>query len=196
MTDSIERNGSCQVCQHLQRGQIEDLLANEVSLNDIASKFGIERTAVFRHWRHHVSADRKKKLAVVDGAAVRHPSLVVGPRGSQLHRKVKRLEIIDRKIIAMDEVDTRNVAGLAQLILAAERIEDWIEKKLDQEDAQHHRGRIFEGEVVNGDDSRFEAEVLSELQDDPERLARLERRLRGNTVDTPALPAPAQEAAA
>jgi hypothetical protein len=49
----------CTVCQHAERWRIELLKAGGASLDSLASKFGVSRDAIDRHWHRHVSAELK-----------------------------------------------------------------------------------------------------------------------------------------
>lgn len=49
----------CQVCRHDERWRIELLRAGGASLDSLASKFGIHRDAIHRHYRDHVSDELK-----------------------------------------------------------------------------------------------------------------------------------------
>lgn len=44
---------SCSICAHLDRGRIDQDLAGEQSLGTIASRFGVTKSALFRHSRGH-----------------------------------------------------------------------------------------------------------------------------------------------
>jgi hypothetical protein len=49
----------CQVCRHEERWRIELLRAGGASLDSLASKFNLDRDAVWRHWKNHVSDEAK-----------------------------------------------------------------------------------------------------------------------------------------
>jgi hypothetical protein len=53
------RLSRCQVCRHQDRWRIELLRAGGASLDSLADKFGVDRDAIWRHWRDHVSAEAK-----------------------------------------------------------------------------------------------------------------------------------------
>ena len=57
-------NGKCEVCQHLERARIELLLAGGASAKSVAVKFKTNYYAVWRHWRKHVSDERRAALAL------------------------------------------------------------------------------------------------------------------------------------
>src|SRR5436190_481247 len=45
----------CQVCRHDERWRIELLRAGGASLEALATKFGLHKDAIHRHWRDHVT---------------------------------------------------------------------------------------------------------------------------------------------
>jgi hypothetical protein len=49
----------CQVCRHQDRWRIELLRAGGASLDSLATKFELDRDAIWRHWQKHVSAEAK-----------------------------------------------------------------------------------------------------------------------------------------
>jgi hypothetical protein len=52
------------VCGHDERWRIELLRAGGASLDALATKFGLSRDAIGRHWRDHVTADMKRTYLV------------------------------------------------------------------------------------------------------------------------------------
>jgi hypothetical protein len=61
---SVEPNGRCKVCAHLERSRIELLLAGGAGQRPLARKFGLTHHALGRHWRTHVSAERRTALQI------------------------------------------------------------------------------------------------------------------------------------
>jgi hypothetical protein len=49
----------CQVCRHDERWRIELLRAGGASLESLATKFGVDRDAIWRHWQNHVTDEMK-----------------------------------------------------------------------------------------------------------------------------------------
>src|SRR5258705_3263698 len=49
----------CQVCRHDERWRIELLRAGGASLDSLAKKFNVDRDAIWRHWRDHVTDQAK-----------------------------------------------------------------------------------------------------------------------------------------
>jgi hypothetical protein len=56
---SRPRKIHCQVCDHDERWRIELLRAGGASLDSLATKFGVHRDAIWRHWQKHVSDEMK-----------------------------------------------------------------------------------------------------------------------------------------
>jgi hypothetical protein len=52
-------NWRCQVCRHEQKWRIELLRSAGASLDSLAAKFGVDRDAIWRHWRGHVTDEAK-----------------------------------------------------------------------------------------------------------------------------------------
>lgn len=57
--------GQCKTCTHADRGRIEVALANGVSAMAAARQFDISPHSIWRHWRSHVTQQRKDRLRVV-----------------------------------------------------------------------------------------------------------------------------------
>jgi hypothetical protein len=55
----MKRGPRCQVCRHDERWRIELLRAGGSSLDSLAAKFELDRDAIWRHYRDHVSAEVK-----------------------------------------------------------------------------------------------------------------------------------------
>ena len=52
-------NHRCQVCRHSEKWRIELLRAGGASFESLATKFGVDRDAIWRHWHDHVTAEAK-----------------------------------------------------------------------------------------------------------------------------------------
>jgi hypothetical protein len=62
------RTGRCQGCNHLERAQVERLLAAGASFKGTARKFEIDYHALRRHWINHVSAEARTAYIAGAGA--------------------------------------------------------------------------------------------------------------------------------
>lgn len=56
-------NGQCMVCNHAELYRIELALRKGVSCAAVGKKYGISKSAAWRHWNNHVSDERKNQLA-------------------------------------------------------------------------------------------------------------------------------------
>src|SRR5690349_4316515 len=65
MIRQTKPNGHCRVCQHVERGRIELLLAAGASIRAISAKFTLPYDGLRRHWLLHVSDERKARLKLV-----------------------------------------------------------------------------------------------------------------------------------
>lgn len=54
----------CRICEHPDRKRIELMLANGVASRVTAGRFEVQRDAVWRHGRNHMTAELKAKLKV------------------------------------------------------------------------------------------------------------------------------------
>src|SRR6266478_9416165 len=55
----IQTNGKCAICRHSDKWRIELLRAGGASLDSLATKFGVDRDAIWRHWHDHVTPEAK-----------------------------------------------------------------------------------------------------------------------------------------
>jgi hypothetical protein len=54
----------CQVCRHQDRWRLELLRAGGASFDALATKFGVDRDAIWRHWNKHVTAEAKASYLI------------------------------------------------------------------------------------------------------------------------------------
>jgi hypothetical protein len=54
----------CTICRHAERAKIERLRAGGASYLSLGRRFGVSMYAVHRHWRNHVSPQRRAALIV------------------------------------------------------------------------------------------------------------------------------------
>jgi hypothetical protein len=109
---------SCLVCKHPAKHEIEAARVAGVSLDAIAEKWKIDRSAVWRHCRNHVSAsDRAQYLADVDLAEVAARAAREG--GSILHYLALARSILTSQMLLGAQVNDRHgVATLAGKLTA------------------------------------------------------------------------------
>ena len=53
------RKSACQICRHPERARIEMAHVARCSLDAIARKFNVQRDAVWRHCKHHLSEEQR-----------------------------------------------------------------------------------------------------------------------------------------
>lgn len=58
------RTGRCSVCVHVERTRIELLLVDGVSQHALGRKYDLSHDAISRHWRNHVSPEKRAALAL------------------------------------------------------------------------------------------------------------------------------------
>jgi hypothetical protein len=55
-------SGGCKVCAHIERTRIELLLAGGAGQKAVGRKYGLTKDSVHRHWKNHVSEERRVAL--------------------------------------------------------------------------------------------------------------------------------------
>ncbi len=59
-----DSSNRCQICRHPQRSQIELMHIGGVGMDQIAARFGVERNAVWRHNKNHITEAQKAAILV------------------------------------------------------------------------------------------------------------------------------------
>ena len=57
-----KREPNCQVCKNPHRAEIEQGLANGTACRYLANKYELHKQAVWRHGKHHMTAEQKQRL--------------------------------------------------------------------------------------------------------------------------------------
>ena len=107
--------GHCQVCRHEERARAELWLAGGVSFSAVARHLGMKHSdGVARHWRNHVSDERKATLALgpVQSAALAARVAEESESVLDQHRAV-RAGLWQAYAVAVEAGDALNVASLA-----------------------------------------------------------------------------------
>jgi hypothetical protein len=104
---------SCIVCRHPHRHEIEAARVAGVSLDAIATKWGVDRSAVWRHCRNHLKAsDRAQYLADIPLAEAAEAAAKQG--GSILsYLALVRSTVTQQMLIAAGANDGHRTAALA-----------------------------------------------------------------------------------
>ncbi len=176
----------CQVCRHADRLEIEQVRFTGHSLDDCARDYGVKRDAVARHMAKHLSAARKKQLEEGPRSIPQLLNLTRDLKADAEDRLRAMLASAYRMSHQMAQRGSSNVQTFVMLGRFIRDLEGEIEERVER--SLPTGGRLIEGSAAPQDDAHLEALVLDEFRDDPEALARLSRRLRG---EAPALPAPA-----
>ena len=113
MTDR-KPTGRCSVCRHEERWRIELLRASGASLDALATKFGVTRDAVHRHWHRHVTAQAKADL-LCGPAQLADLAALAATEGTSIldHFKVLRTHLMARLADCSEAGDARATAALA-----------------------------------------------------------------------------------
>ena len=108
-----KRRVSCRVCSSPHRHEIEAARVAGVSLDAIEAKWGVERSAVWRHCRNHMTAsDRAAYLADIPLAEVAERAAKEG--GSLLqYLSLIRSTVISQMLVAAQANDGHRTAVLA-----------------------------------------------------------------------------------
>lgn len=171
-------NGRCQVCRHPQAWMLESLLARGASLRDAAAKFGLDFSAVARHWRSHVTASLRELLR----QTIEQVGEDTTPSLTYLQRfRDSAVRVLD----AMEQTRSKNLQGYASLLGRARELQLDI-ARLRGEDRETPAGRLINGTAMPAE-AELERRVLEAVADDPQACAKLARGLR--TGETPAVPA-------
>jgi hypothetical protein len=106
--------GHCTICQHVERTRAELLLAGAASFASVARKFTMSPDALTRHWRNHVSAERRAALIMGPVQRTALAARVAEESESVLdHHRVVRAGLYQRYGAALDAGDNMAVGLLA-----------------------------------------------------------------------------------
>lgn len=121
----IERRGPrCTVCQHDERWRIELLRAGGASLDSLATKFGISRDSIYRHWQHHVS-DEIKASYLAGPAQLADLAVTAAAEGASVldHFRCVRTMLMSHMATMTEAGDARGAAIVAaQLVNVLEKL--------------------------------------------------------------------------
>lgn len=101
----------CQVCKHQDRWRIELLRAGGASLDALATKFGVDRDAIWRHWNKHVTDEAKATYLIgpADMATLAEKAAAEGDSVLDYLRMV-RVTLVGQ-LVAMNEAGDARGAG-------------------------------------------------------------------------------------
>lgn len=118
------RGRRCSICQHPERARIEMLRAGGASLDSLAKKFKIDRTALHRHWHDHVTPEAKAGyLAGTDTLATLRDKAADEADSVLDYLRVVRTTLLASLMTMQEAGDGRGVAQVATALIGClERI--------------------------------------------------------------------------
>lgn len=193
MNRRARANGSCCICRDPRQHAMEVHAAKGSGLRAVAAMFGVNFRSLHRHLMLHLTEEERE--------ARRREPLRLNEQQPRLAEEVYE-ELIQgglELLHARRAAGSTDMTGYAAIMRSVREAQADL-ARLRGEDGSPRPGRLINGPpgpaAASSDESSFEAQVLGELQDEPELLARLERRLRGHVTDAPALPAPEESGGA
>ncbi|GAA0030211.1 hypothetical protein [Bradyrhizobium ottawaense] len=114
----------CTVCSHDERWRIELLRAGGASLESLATKFGLSKDAIGRHWHNHVSAEMKASY-LVGPAQLADLAAKAADEGASVldHFRAVRTMLMSQLAATTEAGDARGAAIVAgQLVGVLEKI--------------------------------------------------------------------------
>lgn len=114
----------CTVCAHDERWRIELLRAGGASLDSLATKFGLSKDAIGRHWHNHVSAEMKASY-LVGPAQLADLAAKAADEGASVldHFRAVRTMLMSQLAATTEAGDARGAAIVAgQLVGVLEKI--------------------------------------------------------------------------
>ncbi|MGY3358825.1 hypothetical protein ACVWZK_005488 [Bradyrhizobium sp. GM0.4] len=114
----------CTVCAHDERWRIELLRAGGASLDSLATKFGLSKDAIGRHWHNHVSAEMKASYLVGPAQLAELAAKAADEGASVLdHFRCVRTLLMSQLAATTEAGDARGAAIVAgQLVGVLEKI--------------------------------------------------------------------------
>lgn len=114
----------CTVCAHDERWRIELLRAGGASLDSLATKFGLSKDAIGRHWHNHVSAEMKASYLVGPAQLAELAEKAADEGASVLdHFRAVRTMLMSQLAATTEAGDARGAAIVAgQLVGVLEKI--------------------------------------------------------------------------
>lgn len=114
----------CTVCSHDERWRIELLRAGGASLDSLATKFGLSKDAIGRHWHNHVSGEMKASYLVGPAQLADLAEKAASEGASVLdHFRAVRTMLMSQLAATTEAGDARGAAIVAgQLVGVLEKI--------------------------------------------------------------------------
>jgi hypothetical protein len=184
--------GLCKVCGHPARVQIELMVAGGAHQRPIGRKFGLTHHAIGRHWRRHVTPERRSALLLGPTQRMSLACQVSEESASVLdHYKAVRaglFRLFESSLEANDQVGGSLAAGrLLSCLNSMAKLTGQLSVSL----VSHTTNNIFMDPRV----AAVEAIIVRALADHPAARAAVIRALRAAEAseEEPATPLPAIE---
>lgn len=155
--------GHCKVCQHPERARIELLIAGGAGYSAVGRKFGFKHSdPLHRHWRRHVSEERKVALRLGPVQSTALAARVAEESESVLdqHRAV-RAGLWQAYATAVEAGDALNVASLAGKLTDSINATAKITGELSQSPLVQHNTLI--NIAAAPEFARFQADLIRAL---------------------------------
>jgi hypothetical protein len=118
-----ERNGRCSICSSEQRYKVELAMCAGVGRRAIANRFGVSADAAWRHFRHHVSEERRAQL-IAGPVKLAELALKAGEEGLSLleYLALVRSTLLEQFLTAGEAGDRNGLSAVAGRLLECLRI--------------------------------------------------------------------------
>jgi len=180
--------GHCTICQHVERTRAELLAASGASVASIARKFSMSSDALHRHWKNHVSPERRAALIMGPTQRMALAAAVAEEAESVLdHHRAVRAGLYQRYAAALEAGDN-NAVGLL-----AGRLTD-INNSISRLTGELASSPLIQHNTVNvygsPEFARFRADLVRAVAPYPEvrqHVLRVFERLEAPAAQLPAL---------
>lgn len=168
---------ACSICQHSERSQIEEAIANNESLRDIAPRFGVSKSALDRHREHSVPIEPgqpEEALEILHFSSSWDPAVLSEiPSGldqieeaiqkaAALRTKVHKLEAdLDEELDFSYEDEDEDLDSRQLMKEARRKMLSGLNLIKKEEDLREAR-RAFEREILDSANSWFEEQSYEE----------------------------------
>jgi hypothetical protein len=166
----------CNVCRHTARAQIELLCAGGgASHRALARRFGLSRHAVDRHWKGHVSEERKASLVIGPVEQVQLAARVAEESSSVLdHFRTVRSGLYDLFQKSLEAADGQTGAMLAGRLTECLNSMARLTGQLASSPLVQHTHTTINNNLTlqqNAEFAQLKADLVRVLQRHPQALA-------------------------
>lgn len=187
------RNGKCTVCALPQRAQIDLLLSGGAAFTAIARRFKVNKNAVARHFRRHISKERKA-LLVAGPVKIHELAAKAAEEGVTLldYLAILRSTLTEQYLTACEAADRQGTSMLAGRLIETLRAIGQITGELTKVTSTTTNNTLIMASPLMND---LQEMLIERLRPFPEAfrvvlegLDELNAKALGNAP--PALPAP------